>query len=241
MRSIALSSTAVDGVKGRPSESSGIIPPPAAALWPLRDRPRPRSPPCPARAGTSRPSSRRRRDERRDRRRRAGNQPDEKAEHGAAQHRRHRPPQLLAARIQLTELHPRRRHHARGCGHRRQHLGDAEEAGRDRDEAEAGLGAAQVEREAHAAAQRIHADGREHDPDYDHAERLHARASGEVGEQHHAEHREGEVLGGTEGERRPRHQRRRDLERDDAEGAGHERRDGGHRERGAGSTLARER
>src|SRR2546422_7286798 len=40
-----------------------------------------------------------------------------------------------------------------------------------------------------SAAQRIHADGREHDPDHHHGQRLHARASREVGrsEEHTSE------------------------------------------------------
>ena len=48
MSSMPLSSTAVEGVNGRPSESSGIMPPPAAALLAASGPATPSIAPCPS-------------------------------------------------------------------------------------------------------------------------------------------------------------------------------------------------
>ena len=238
MRSAAIS-TAVTGPVGRPSASIGhertggggvvgrLRPGDAGhralaeLLGPLRDAPL---------HGIG--------EEARDDVRRARDDADEEAQHRAARDRRRRLAPLLAARHQLGE--PRRGdlvgHRLAGRG---EDLAQPEQPHRHRHDAEAVAQLLDVEAVAEMPGHHVDADAADEQADRGHQQGADERRGRHVGEEHEPQHQQRGVFRRPEAQREVGERRRHQREQDHAEGAGHERADGGDGKRRAGAALAR--
>ena len=125
-----------------------------------------------------------------------------------------------------------------GLARRRQDLAQAEQADRNRHDADAVAQLLDVEAVAEVARHDVDADAAQQQADARHQQRAHQRGRRHVGEEHEAEHEQRGVFRRAEAQREAGKRRRHEGEQDHAEGAGDERADRGDGERRAGAALA---
>ena len=149
---------------------------------------------------------------------------------------------LLAGDAQILDLAV-----VAACGlvrvqHQEQRLGQGEHRHGQRDEAEARLQIHDPHGEARHVEQRAFADGRQHQAEHRHHQRLGDLAgAGEGRDGRQAHHHQREVLGRMEQQRDRRQRRREDHQQDRADGAARKAGDGGDGQRLARLALARHR
>ncbi len=119
-------------------------------------------------------------------------------------------------------------------------LGDAEEPDHDGEELDPRGQVHRPEREAVAAVDDVDADRRGEEPERDREHAFHRRAGDHVERAHEAEHHQPEVLRRAEADRDRRERRREEGQQHEARGAGDERPERRDAERRAGASLARE-
>ncbi len=152
-----------------------------------------------------------------------------------------RAPHLLPVGVEFAEFDGQDFHRFFPGGHHLEDLGNSEEAGGDRDEADAPLGGFDAEGEALQTADRIHSHGGKDQAGHHHDQGAGLGFSGQVGQEDDSQDRQGEVFGRPEGEGGSRQEGGEELQGDHAEGSGNERADRGDGQRRPGPSLFRHR
>ena len=236
----APSRSAVTALPGMPSESSGIMLPPTAALFADSGPATPSIAPLPKRVG----SRAMRRSTAYDMKAAVTGPPP-----GTSPSRK---PSPLPRRIGFHDARqsaavghrPRIRSATQRVARDRldvgEDLGDAEEPDDDREQLDARGQVDRPEGEPVAAVHHVDADRRGEEPERDREHALHRRAGDHVKRAHQAEHHQPEVLRRAEADRDRRERRREEGQEHDARRAGDERSERGDAERRAGAPLPRE-